>query len=265
MFLGLIVASALILTLFVLVLRAVRSLFRRIQGSGKASTESRKEERKKDGDRNESKSEEVSRSENVKPEESLPEETRRRYVESRYGGITEEFSPGTGDFRIDPEDIASRCTERSRLSRLEYTNRDLAGDDFRGFNLLVEDDSRMVLTYSGSAVASLSKTETEATAVINGANVTGTMTGYRINTFPPRLKEGMTVNDVETALKAIEEVKACLGIPEAVSRVMVSCFTHEANVSRLKAAVDGRIQEKESRRMGVDSGMKKGPQRKARL
>lgn len=264
MFLGLAVMAVTAIFLLILVVRIIRAAVRLVTGGGKDRKEP-KEGKKKDNKRKESKSEEVSQSETVKPEESLPEDTRKRYAESRYCGISEEFSPGTGDFRIDSEDIASRCTEGSRLSRLEYTNRDLAGDDFRGFNLIVEEDSRMVLTYCGSAVASLTKTETEATAVINGETVTGTMTGYRINTFPPRLKEGMTVNDVETALKAIEEVKACLGIPEAVSRVMVSCFTHEANVSRLKAAVDGRIQEKESRRMGVDSGMKKGAQRKSRL
>ena len=264
MFLGLAVMAVTAIFLLILVVRIIRAAVRLVTGGGKESKEP-KEGKKKDNKRKESKSREVSDEETVQPEESLPEDTRKRYAESRYCGISEEFSPGTGDFRIDPEDIASRCTEGSRLSRLEYTNRDLAGDDFRGFNLIVEEDSRMVLTYCGSAVASLTKTETEATAIINGETVTGTMTGYRINTFPPRLKEGMTVNDVETALKAAEEVKACLGVPEAVSRTMVSCFTHEANVSRLKAAVDGRIQEKESRRMGVDSGMKKGPQRKSRL
>jgi multidrug resistance efflux pump len=55
----------------------------------------------------------------------------------------------------------------------------------------------------------------------------------------------MELDSTDTDL-AIEKVKACLGVPEAVSRTMVSCFTHEANITRLKAAVDGRIQEKES-------------------
>ena len=106
-------------------------------------------------------------------------------------GISEAFSEGETSFRIDEKATASECIARSALSFIEYENKDLAGDDFFGFNLFVEEDSWMVLTYNGCAVATLTKEERETTAIINGETVKGSLPAYRTNTFPPELREGM--------------------------------------------------------------------------
>ena len=137
-----------------------------------------------------------------------------------------------------------------------------AGEDYYGFNLIVEDDARMVLTYNGCAVATLTKIERETTAIINGESVTGTIPAYRTNTFPPELKEGMVTSDLEKILEASGRIKACTGNPEAVSAVMREYFTQGENVSKLRKAIDRKIQMKESsRRQKQDSAQRKTPKR----
>ena len=237
MFLGLAVSLLLAVLAAVVALRAVRALFR-LSTNARDKKHERKEQQEK----------EVSEKEQASEKAALdvPEETRLRFEASLHSGITECFSSGETAFRIDGKALADECVSASALSYLEYNNRELAGKDFYGFNLLVEDNARMVLTYGGSAVASLTLIEREATAVINGQTVKGTAPGYRVNTFPPELREGMAVGDLEKMLQAADCIKGLGGDPEAVSRAMTGFFTQGENVSRLKGAVDRKIQSKES-------------------
>ena len=132
------------------------------------------------------------------------------------------------------------------MTYLEFNNRSLAGEDFFGFNLLVEEDIRMVLTYNGQAVASITRVETSTSFQINGRTVEGTKLSYRINTFPPALKPGMVPDDLARMLAASDRVRACGGDPVQVADEMLAEFTGSENVSKLKTAIDGKIQSKES-------------------
>jgi hypothetical protein len=247
MFLGLAVFLILAVLTAVVVLRAVRALFRsgtQARDKKPDKVSERESTRKKTRENDLSEKETLSR----KAVLDVSEETRQRFAASLFSGITESFSTGETSFRIDGKALADECVSESALSYLEYNNRELAGRDFYGFNLLVEDDARMVLTYGGSAVASLTLIEREATAVINGETVRGTAPGYRVNTFPPELREGMVVSDLEQMLQAADCIRGLGGNPERVSRAMVGFFTQSENVRRLKASVDRKIQSKESAR-----------------
>ena len=265
MFSGVIIAAVLAILVTVLGLRAIRWVLGLLSGArekeGKEARRDKPSEDKK-ASRKEEKAKEAKESvKKEKPQEELSEETRQRYAGALFSGISEEFAPEGTPFRIDGKAIADECVEGSRLTYLEYNNRGLAGDEFHGFNLIVEEDSRIVLTYGGNAVATITKIEREDTAVINGETVTGTVPGYRINTFPPKVKEGTTVTDVERMLDAAGAVKG-LNDPETVLGVMKGLFTEEDNVALLKGSIDGKIQAKESsRKKQTENLSRKGPKR----
>lgn len=253
MFLGLAVFLVIATILAILALKAVRTLSLGRSGrqaaSGKklSETESTKKESQAKGQEQTQKSQ---------VEKEVPEETKRRYAASLFSGISEAFHQEETPFRIDGKAIADACISRSALSFIEYNKRELAGKDFFGFNLIVEDDERMVLTYNGCAVATLTRIERETTAVINGETVTGTVPAYRTNTFPPELKESMVVSDLERMLEASERIKALAGDPEAVSLAMQEFFTQGDNVTKLKGAIDRKIQSKESVRKDLRQSQK---------
>lgn len=259
MFLGAAVFAIVATVVAVLALRLIRALL-----SGRGSRESQQDTRKKPAEaETRQKSPSKEKAESKKEEtgektarEEVPEETKRRFAASLFNGISEAFSLEETSFRIDEKAIADACISRSALSFIEYNNRELAGKDFFGFNLIVEDDERMVLTYNGCAVATLTKIERETTAVINGETVTGTVPAYRTNTFPPELKEGMVVSDLERMLEASERIKALAGDPEAVSLAMQEYFTQGDNVTKLKGAIDRKIQSKESVRKDAKQSQK---------
>ncbi len=98
--------------------------------------------------------------------------------------------------------------------------------------------------------------ERETTAVINGETVTGTVPAYRTNTFPPELKEGMVVSDLERMLEASERIRALAGDSEAVSLALQEFFTQGDNVTKLKGAIDRKIQSKESVRKDLRQSQK---------
>ena len=265
MFLGVIVFALVAILLAILALRAIRALTRgsgkgqQQQTSGKSHPQAESRKKGQTTEKEESEKEEVQKD---APKEDLPEETRSRYAASLSDGISEASYLEDTSFRIDEKATADECISGSALSYIEYNNRELAGKDYFGFNLIVEDDARMVLTYNGCAVATLTKIERETTAIINGEPVTGTIPAYRTNTFPPELKEGMVTGDLEKILEASGRIKACAGDPEAVSAVMREYFTQGENVSKLRRAIDRKIQMKESsRRQKQDSAQRKTPKR----
>lgn len=249
MFLGAAIFAIIVSLAAIIVLKALHTLLNApFWGKKKAKdAEGRKDEPKKESKSAKEKEEELEQeSIEEKEEEEISEETRQRFADSLQEGISEAFSSEESTFRIDGKAIADQVVEGSSLSYLEYNNRELAGEGYLGFNLIVEEDCRMVLTYGGCAVATLTKIERETTAVINGETVTGTMPAYRTNTFPPELKEGMVVGDLEKMLEASERIKSLDGDPSQVSLAMQDYLTRPDNVSRLKDAVIRKIQAKES-------------------
>lgn len=264
MFLGLIVFFVLAAVAGIVVIRSARALLRRLTGGGKADGEApaRKEggkakaaaesEARKEEPERESRREEKGQREAESPGEEI---IGQRHARAVTGGITEAFSSTDAAPDIDPKAIADRCTRENGLTYLEFNNRELAGKDFYGFNLVIEEGARMVLTYNGQAVASLTKVEVRTTAVINGQEVEGTAPAWRINTFPPSLRPGLAPTDIGRMLTAADRVRACGRDPSLAMDAMLYEFTGRENVTRLKAAVDTKIQMKES-------GVKAAPKRK---
>lgn len=188
------------------------------------------------------------------PEESVSPAERaalNRYASAVEAGIRESFWDKGTELRIEGKAIADRCVREGGLSYLEYENRELAGDSFRGFNLVVEDGDRMVLTYLGRAVASITTVERKAAAVVNGHEAEVTETVHRVNVFPPSGGKGVTTEDLSRMLAAGDLVRSCGGDPETVADAMVTLFTGRGNVVALRAAVDRKIQAKESLRKGT--------------
>ena len=252
MFLGLAVFLVLALVASILVFRLIRALFRILKGEKKedqekeaASKEESKKEQKQESiaeSKSESKELEQGPSEEEQAEAELMQ-ARHEYARSR--GITEEFAPEGKLIEIDPKTAADLCVSGSGLTYLEFNNRELASEEFYGFNLIIEKDTRMVLTY-------------------NGQEVEGTAPGMRINTFPPSLKPGMVPSDLEKMLGAAERIRACGNDPAMVADCMLSEFMDPENVRRLKNSVDQKIQSKESslkqsQGQAQKPEMKKGP------
>lgn len=213
-------------------------------GKGKADRKdkekSEKEESRKD----------VSEEEKKKLQEADPlaEEQRIRYETAARGGITEAFWTDGTSVQLSGKDFADRCVSEGALTYLEVNNRDLAGDRFFGFNVVIEDDSKMTLTYHGSAIASLTRIEKEFTDIVDGKTVSGKQVMYRTNTFPPKYASGMLPDDIERMTAACNAVNACWGDPEQVSMAMRRCFTDGENIARLRGDIVPKIQERESRR-----------------
>ena len=258
MFLGLTVFIILAIVALIVAIRTVKALFRLLTShkeKGKeqevAPKNGKKEKKGKEEEKANAESEKLSQQEDAgedvveSPEDGL---IRQRHEWAIADGITETFSSTDTSLELDPKAFADRCTGESGLTYLEYNNRELAGDDFYGFNLIIEKDSRMVLTYNGQAVASITKVEVKSTAIINGQVVEGTAPAWRINTFPPSLRPGMVPSDLEKMLTAADRIKACGQDPSRVVDTMTAVFSHPDNVNRLKNAVDRKIQEKESGR-----------------
>lgn len=269
MFLGLFVFASAAILLTILAVKALKRIARLFTGD-KAENKGKDEKPSKGKKQDASKTEEKTR---VQAEEKGPdiqqeqpsEELRQRYAGALFLGITESFYTGETPFVIDSKTLADDCVNTSSITYLEFNNRLLAGDDYFGFNLVVEEGERMILTYNGQALASITKIETEATAIINGTEVKGTAPGYRINTYPPHLSEGMAPSDVERMLEATDHIKGLPGNPMLVAQAMTEFFTHPENISKLKGAVDRKIQSRESVRKNKEVSAKQSSSRAKRL
>lgn len=268
MFLGVILFLFLALSAIVLVMRAIRSVLRRLTGNrpvadkpeqlpraAKDDKSAKNEPKRKISEEAETKEAEVIIS---TEDESLWQ----WHAEAQDRGISEHVWTGPTSFEFDTRKLSDICTTGGAISSLEFENRDLAGDDFHGFNIIMEEGSRLVLTCCGQAVASISKVETAATAVINGMEVTGTGTAYRTNTFPPSLSPGVTPSDLSKMLSARERIEACGGDPARVAEAMAQEFLERGNVSSLKRAVDGKIQARVSTQgLSRSNKVRTGPKR----
>ena len=250
MFLALIVLIAAVVAVTALVTKVIKSVISSSKSSPE-SKEGKKEDLKKPKDEapREGKTEAEQQKEEVK--ESLSEEQTNRFAAARRAGITESFWSEKTDFSIDSKDFADKCVSGSSLSYLEVNNRALAGNDFMGFNVLVEQGEKMTLTYQGQAVATLTRQEKTVTKTVDGKEVSENVTFYRTNTFPPHLTSKMVPDDLERMLQASTSIIACNGNPELVSGRILDIFTESGNVDKLKANIDTKIQAKESRQNSV--------------
>lgn len=246
MFLALIVLIAAVVAVTALVTKVIKSVISSSKPSPEGK-EGKKEDLKKPKDEapREGKTEAEQQKEEVK--ESLSEEQTNRFAAARRAGITESFWSEKTDFSIDSKDFADKCVSGSSLSYLEVNNRALAGNDFMGFNVLVEQREKMTLTYQGQAIATLTRQEKTVTKTVDGKEVSENVTFYRTNTFPPHLTSKMVPDDLERMLQASTSIIACNGNPELVSGRILDIFTESGNVDKLKANIDTKIQAKESR------------------
>ena len=278
MFLGLAVFIILGIALGIIALRAVKALLRLLSGARKdpqekeaaedrsarkreSETESKEKSEKESAEEAKSESEQLEKAPETEPDPAV-EVIHNRYADAHLTGITEAFASQEQMMEIDPKTVADLCVGGSGITYLEFNNRELAGEDYYGFNLIVEKDTRMVLTYNGQAVASITAVETRATAIINGQEVEGTVPGLRINTFPPTLSPGMVSSDLEKMLSAAERIRSCGSDARLAADCMIEEFTDPGNISRLKASIDGKIQSKESvRKQSREPAQKQGLRR----
>lgn len=265
MFLGLAVFIILAIAAAILVIRTIKALFRRLtghkEGHGHNALKEDGKKKSEQEDRAEKESEEKSQQETKDRAEDPEEEfVHQRHEWALADGITEDFSTNDTSMEVEPKAIEERCTEVGGLTCLEFENRDLAGKDFFGFNLIIEKDSRMVLTYNGQAVASITKVEVKSTAIINGQETEGTAPAWRVNTFPPSLRPGMVISDLDKMLSASDRIKACRQNPSRIVDMMISEFSSPENTVRLKCAIGPKIQEKEAgSKKAVQQKRAKGP------
>ncbi len=261
MFAALILVVILAIVTGVIVLKAIRSALSLLSMRGRkpqdAHTESIKPDRSSKKEKGKNESEEISQEKKKSPEETpdpLNEEERERLSQASQAGITESFWTEKSDVVINGKDFADACVENSALTYLEVNNRNLAEENFFGFNVIIEDDKKMTLTYRGSAIVSLTRIEKETTAVINGETVKGTQVMYRTNTFPPRYVSGMLPDDIDRMISAARAADACEGNPKLVKELMENCFTGDGNIPRLRADIVSKIQAKESVRQTQSKG-----------
>ena len=248
MFLGLAVTILLAILAIILVVKAVKAIFRALTGGKKEAQDNEPKadkKSKKEPKESESESETLEKTEGAELE-PVSEDLKSRYALSQFEGITETEWTEAASVELNPDVVESRCVQQSSITHLEFNNRELAGDEFYGFNIHVEMDKKMTLTYNGQAVASITRIDVTATAIINGEEVTGTEPGYRINTFPPKLTPGMVPSDVEKMLSAADHILACNGDPEKAAEAMMAEFCAPGNVARLKNSIDGKIQQREA-------------------
>ena len=255
MFLGLATFLVLSIVALALVFRLVRTVFRFFSGAGKKEgkqpSEKPAKEQKESPGRKEEKvlSENESEQAEKKPapgQELGDGELGQLYTGALSAGITENFVDKPADVSIDGKAFADAIVKEGVLSYLEFNNRELAGKTFTGFNLIIEKDSRMVLTYAGQAVASITQIDREVEVTVNGEETTLTRQSFRINTFPPSLTRGMVPEDVRRMLDASGRVRLADKDPGLAVDAMLAVFSEPENIRALKRTIDPRIQAKES-------------------
>lgn len=230
------------------VVKSVISLVR--NGSNKENPEKKTEDTKKTEDPKQEKKLDEAKAEELSQSEAGPalsEEQTNRYALAKRVGITEDFWKEPTEMKIDGKDFADRCVESSGLTYLEVNNRVMAGEEFNGFNILIEENQKMTLTYQGQAIATLTRSEKKVTKTVDGKEVSETHILYRTNTFPPKLSPGMVPDDLEKMFAARDEIRMCEGDPQRVASHMRSIFSDSDNVDKLKQNIDPKIQAKESK------------------
>lgn len=250
MYLALIVLLAAVIAVSALVTKVIKSVFsagKTSSSEGKTVQGEKKEEQKKTREDSPKEEKVEAEQQNAKEKETLSEEQTNRFAAARRAGITETFWSEKTDFFIDSKVFADKCVSGSSLSYLEVNNRALAGPDYLGFNVLVEQGEKMTLTYQGQAVATLTRQEKTVTKTVDGKEVSEKITFFRTNTFPPHLTSKMVPDDLEHMLQATTSIIACNGSPELVFDRILDIFTEPGNVEKLKENIDTKIQAKESK------------------
>ena len=256
MFLAAIVLAVIVIAAGVLFTKVVKGALRLFRSGNSESSPSQKDEVKEKKQKAEAKpvEKEETKSESVSEEPVLEEELGNRYAAARHSGISEIFWKKDTDWKIDSKAIVDKCVTVSPLTYLEMNNRVMAGGDFRGFNLIIDEGSKLTLTYLGQAVATLTRIENITTQTVDGKETSVTSISYRTHTFPPRLALDMVPKDLERMLGAVESIRSCGGNPEKVFEAMTTSFTNPDNTTFLKENIDPKIQAKESKSVRESQG-----------
>ena len=176
-------------------------------------------------------------------------ELRKRLDNASKCGISERFARDDGKGPLmEAHPISIELSKRSNMTLLESDNRALAGERFKGFNLIVEDTSRATLTYCGQAVASLTRFQKDEEATVDGKKEMTAVTYFRTNTFPPRLSDSILPSDIGAMLDARERIRLVDDDPNLVLDVMQDIVCEPGNVALLRSEVGPQVQEMESRR-----------------
>jgi len=253
MYLALIFLIVVAILASVLIGKVLKTALSIVRGEGKdkqdkapdGAKQSEKEEQKR---QKEEKSESKTQSESTaEPKTAFSEEQTNRYAEARRSGISEVFWTEPTVVSLDGKRFADKCVENSNLTYLEVNNRNLAGEEFQGFNILIEENEKMTLTYQGQAIATLTRTVKAEKKTVDGKEIIETTSIYRTNTFPPKLTPGMVPADLEKMFSAREDIRACQGNPELVASQMQMIFSDYDNVGQLKENIVPKIQAKESK------------------
>ena len=256
MFLAAIVLAVIVIAAGVLFTKVVKGALRLFRSGNSESSPSQKDEVKDKKQKAEAKpvEKEETKSESVSEEPVLEEELGNRYAAARHSGISEIFWKKDTDWKIDSKAIVDKCVTISPLTYLEMNNRIMAGSDFRGFNLIIDEGSKLTLTYLGQAVATLSRIEEKEVRTVDDKKVVFISEMYRTNTFPPRLNKDTTPSDLDRMLYATSEISLSDGNPQTVAELMTGYFTDADNIQLLKETIDPKIQAKESQaaKMGIN-------------
>lgn len=138
------------------------------------------------------------------------------------------------------------CLSRaeSGLSEIEMDNRQLADEQFFGFNLVIRSNCAY-LTYNNQVVVSIK----ESKIVREGSSCESTdnIVRYTTTTFPPSLSPGMVAADVQQILDATAQIKRLKGDPRGVTEAMAEIFSSRENVRKLRRNIVPQIQAKQTR------------------
>ncbi|MBQ0025729.1 MAG: hypothetical protein KBT00_08480 [Bacteroidales bacterium] len=266
MYLALILFALIATIVVITAIKAVRAALRAVRSP--SERQSAEDGRTKEGTKRDSKNKDkgIEKDPVQKKEEKmesgipvLSETQLNRYAAARNEGISEAFWENDTDVKIGEDAISEKCLRDAHLSSLEMADRSLAGPEFFGFNLLVQENQKMTLTYHGQAIATLTRIEKSVTLEKDGEKVSQTKVIYRTNTFPPHLNPGMVPGDLEKMLLAVDRIAECNGNPELVAGAMMGEFCDVQNVTRLRQSIDPKIQEKQTQANDTKKGLSEKP------
>lgn len=254
MFLTLLLLIIVGIAVAAVVAKAVKASLSSLRKDSQENTNTPKAEPEKTENRKESEQKQKEAKAEQQKEIPLNKVQRNRFSEARRRGISEDFWTEATEVKLEEKTFADKCVKEGALSYLEVGNRDMAGAEFMGFNISIDENEKMTLSYNGQAVATLTRIKNITTQTVDGKETSVTSISYRTHTFPPRLSPDMVPKDLERMLGAVESIRSCGGNPEKVFDAMTASFTNPDNTTFLKENIDPKIQAKESKSVRESQG-----------
>jgi len=139
----------------------------------------------------------------------------------------------------------------SGLTEIEVRNRHLAGKEFRGFNIEVQEGRSVSLTYAGQVLATMDRI-----CGNDGESV------YHANTFPPSASGNLLPSDLRKMLDASGEISAVHDNPGMMFSRMCETMCEPSNIDFLRQDLSPKIQEMVAKRVyckEVSKRIERGP------